>query len=432
MSKFQLNVWVTREFSKDFTHVIKGGFVDPQSATRGMYDLFCYDRNTGVGAFFATVRAGKLDDGTVVTDGPKQIGINHTFSNRWTHVVFVPVRLFIDRTWPIPNVDKKADLLLFYDAESGVGEFNQIDGKGDMFLLKRYTGWRTSWTHIIAGRFGPTEADTIFETDLPFPANLLFYDASNGVGEFYAVDDLGGMKLRQSFTGWRNSWHTIITGNFSNSPNDDLLFYDKSSGVGEFYTVDNDAVPRLLATHDTWRTTWQHVVSGQFLQHATFDGLLFYEEGSTHTEFYSTDGHGGIWRIEIYPGNQWHLQWHTILAGVFTPNIELSGLSGTSSLCNYDSRDGVIRYFFLTPETIETVIDLNGRWTAGSSQSAVITASYTFLSVDMSAFNRPAASGTIEDSTTISVTFPDDATFTGTLQPPNTIRWSNGSRWTKL
>ncbi|MBV8318830.1 MAG: TIR domain-containing protein [Planctomycetaceae bacterium] len=75
-----------------------------------------------------------------------------------------------------------------------------------------------------------------------------------------------------------------------------------------------------------------------------------------------------------------------------------------------------------------TVIDLNGRWDGGS----VISVADTSINIDMSASNRPAAHGSIVDSTTITVTFPDDATYTGTLQQPNTIIWSNGTAWTKV
>lgn len=74
MSQFQLNIWVTRDFPRGFTHVIAGSFADPQSSTQAATDLFCYDRNTGVGAFFATVKNGRLDDGTPVPDGPHKVG----------------------------------------------------------------------------------------------------------------------------------------------------------------------------------------------------------------------------------------------------------------------------------------------------------------------------------------------------------------------
>jgi len=53
------------------------------------------------------------------------------------------------------------------------------------------------------------------------------------------------------------------------------------------------------------------------------------------------------------------------------------------------------------------------------------------ITVDMSDFDRPSAQGTIIDSSTITVTFPDDHAYTGTLESPRIIRRSNGSSWTK-
>jgi len=42
----------------------------------------------------------------------------------------------------------------------------------------------------------------------------------------------------------------------------------------------------------------------------------------------------------------------------------------------------------------------------------------TRITVDMSDFDRPSAQGTIIDSSTITVTFPDDHAYTGTLESP--------------
>jgi hypothetical protein len=88
----------------------------------------------------------------------------------------------------------------------------------------------------------------------------------------------------------------------------------------------------------------------------------------------------------------------------------------------------------LPPEwtTISTGVNLNGDWTDGSTRNAAISVEFKSLRVDMSAFNRPAASGSIVDWSTIEVTFPDDQTYTGQLQTPNKIRWSNNSVWTKV
>ena len=83
-------------------------------------------------------------------------------------------------------------------------------------------------------------------------------------------------------------------------------------------------------------------------------------------------------------------------------------------------------------KVINTAFDLNGSWTDGSSPwVAVIFAGPVSLTVDMSDYERPNASGHIIDSSTITVTFPDDHAYTGTLIAPNKIRWSNGSAWTK-
>jgi hypothetical protein len=79
-----------------------------------------------------------------------------------------------------------------------------------------------------------------------------------------------------------------------------------------------------------------------------------------------------------------------------------------------------------------TLIDLNGRWAYGGIPGPIIATTSGALTVDMSTYHRPAAQGSVVDSSTITVSFPDAATETGKLQPPNIIRWSNGSVWTKV
>jgi hypothetical protein len=83
-----------------------------------------------------------------------------------------------------------------------------------------------------------------------------------------------------------------------------------------------------------------------------------------------------------------------------------------------------------TPKS--TVVNLTGDWTDGSGRNAAISVDLSSLSVNMSAFNRPAARGSIVDWSTIEVTFPDDRTYTAQVQPPHQIRWSNNSAWTKV
>jgi hypothetical protein len=85
-------------------------------------------------SFFATVREGKLDNGTPVVDGPRKIGINHTFNNRWTQIVYAPVTKLIPQPFPKPPKKEFFQLFFFYDASTGVAQVDRLDGRGDMAL----------------------------------------------------------------------------------------------------------------------------------------------------------------------------------------------------------------------------------------------------------------------------------------------------------
>jgi phospholipase C len=69
---------------------------------------------------------------------------------------------------------------------------------------------------------------------------------------------------------------------------------------------------------------------------------------------------------------------------------------------------------------------------SGGVLGPVITVHGNSISIDMSALKRPAAVGTVVNGSDISETFPDDKTYSGVLQTPGTIRWSNNSTWTKF
>jgi phospholipase C len=85
-----------------------------------------------------------------------------------------------------------------------------------------------------------------------------------------------------------------------------------------------------------------------------------------------------------------------------------------------------------TAPSIQTVLDLRGAWASGGVAGPFVSVTGNSISIDMSALHRPKASGSVLDSTHISVNFPDDKTYTGVLQAPNLIKWSNNSSWTKV
>jgi hypothetical protein len=92
---------------------------------------------------------------------------------------------------------------------------------------------------------------------------------------------------------------------------------------------------------------------------------------------------------------------------------------------------------------LELRMNLNGRWTDGSTENGTIrccvvisSGAFGHIFIDMSAFNRRAARGWyLLTPWDITVNFPDDRTFTGVVSPwhvtPTRISWSNGSVWTR-
>ncbi len=72
-----------------------------------------------------------------------------------------------------------------------------------------------------------------------------------------------------------------------------------------------------------------------------------------------------------------------------------------------------------------------GSWQYEGKWGPRITQLGDNLSVDMSRYSRPTATGNVTTPSTASIQFPDDATHTATLVSPSCVQWSNGTTWTK-
>jgi hypothetical protein len=195
--------------------------------------------------------------------------------------------------------------LLFYDATNGIGAFFVNDGVGRIRPIAEHTNWRRTWTRIVPGKFsGENYTD------------LLFYEAASGTLEFHATDGTGQLRLIGQHT-TRTTWTQIIPGNFGGSGYTDLLFYDPSSGTGEFYTTDGSGGMLPLQTYTNWRTTWTQIIPGHFGGDAHTD-LLFFDSMAATGEFYKTDGHGLISLLTQNPG--WNKTWQ-IVPGMYAPSL---------------------------------------------------------------------------------------------------------------
>jgi hypothetical protein len=80
---------------------------------------------------------------------------------------------------------------------------------------------------------------------------------------------------------------------------------------------------------------------------------------------------------------------------------------------------------------ITPVFNLNGRYEYGGTPGPVISVMGNIVEINMSAYKRPLAKGRILNPTAIFVDFPDDDSYSGNLQLPDKIEWSNHSEWIK-
>ena len=136
--------------------------------------------------------------------------------------------------------------LLFYDRNAGHGELYSTGGQGDITQLKSYDGWRTSWSHIV-----PSYATDNSQSE----TTLLFYDKNSGVAQFYNVDAQGHISQLSNNT-YSTGWTHIIPGSFvAGSADTALLFYNSSSGLAQFYSTDGQGgITQLSSSH--YRTSW--------------------------------------------------------------------------------------------------------------------------------------------------------------------------------
>jgi hypothetical protein len=228
--------------------------------------------------------------------------------------------------------------LLFYEPLSGTGQFYMPLLSGLGFSLaspSEHHGWRTTWTHIIAGHFD-TE-----ESRMESSADLLFYDAATGYGEFYTAHETTNtgapqvqLRFLRAYTDWRPGWTHIIPGRFGGDGRTDLLFYQASTGTGEFYTCTGRALLKPLKSHTGWRGSWRHIVPGHFGGDA-FTDLLFYDSTAGVGEFYATH-QGDIELLATHAG--WRTTWAAIVPGDFAGG-------GRTSLAFYDPTDGTLEFY---------------------------------------------------------------------------------------
>ena len=124
--------------------------------------------------------------------------------------------------------------------------FEETDGPDlppSFWPLSVQTGWRSSWTHIVGGKFSAAHDDC-----------LLFYESSTGLAEIYQTDGQGNISLLRQYPdlgSLGHRWTHVVAGRFSDSPNNSLLLADQTSGFAAIF--DTDASGNLsVSTYAYW------------------------------------------------------------------------------------------------------------------------------------------------------------------------------------
>ncbi|HLH95091.1 MAG TPA: N,N-dimethylformamidase beta subunit family domain-containing protein [Xanthobacteraceae bacterium] len=176
-------------------------------------------------------------------------------------------------------------------------------------ILFSDASWRTTWTHIVPGRFSLS----------PYTC-LLFFEQSTGYAEVYETDGQGHIiaPALQTYNplGGRPQWTHIIPGYFGPSGLTGILLYDQASGFARFFDCNGAGLFVQLSEYSDWRTTWTQIVPGLFTRRNT-SGLVFYSPSENYGELWETDGVGLAGTAPTQTFTDWRSTWTHIVAADF-------------------------------------------------------------------------------------------------------------------
>ena len=233
---------------------------------------------------------------------------------------------------------------LLSPSNNGVGEIHINDGFGNILRLKEHTGWRDTWKLIVPGTFGAFEPPQPGSEPVPDGwTDLLFYDNSNGGGEFYVTNNSGDISQRGVTLSWGLGWDLIVPGNFAPFVDPpagtapvpdgwtDLVFYDNSGNFGilDIYATNgrgglSNRKSRFIMSHG-----FDIIVPGNFGPFVTppagtapvpdvWTDLFFFDKDTGAVEIWATDGNGNIKNLKTY---SWGTGYKQIIPGNFGPFV---------------------------------------------------------------------------------------------------------------
>jgi hypothetical protein len=236
--------------------------------------LLFYDQSAGIAEFYSTDGFGNRI--------PLQRYTN--WRQSWSHVV---PGYYPSATCDGPSANCSG--ILLYDPIAGYVAIYSTDGNGNISLapvVEKDT--RTTWTHIIPGFF----TTSLF-------TSVVFYSQSDGYAEIWTFDDNGALNIVSSFSGWRTSWTHLVAGRFKaqevGTPQrrcSDLFFYEGSTGHGELYASNGGGLVLFENSYDGLPINATSVLSGNFSGDAVQTADLVFHNGDGLTA-----GHLSFWKF---------------------------------------------------------------------------------------------------------------------------------------
>jgi hypothetical protein len=225
-------------------------------------------------------------------------GQNPHFRTTWNIIV------------PVDYLGDGQDRALFYDHNAGEADVVTFNKQGKESNDAENPTFGNSFDVIVAGNF----------LESGKAQQVLAYNRNAGVGDLYTIDSGGKLTLKAANAGWRKSWDMITVGDFLGNGEDQVLLYDSAAGDADIVAFDPHGGVSLDAPNPKFGKPWDIIVAGNFLQSGQQEQVLAYNRAAGQGNIIAFNGQGsnkGTMRLDT-PNTGWRTTWGSILAGDFS------------------------------------------------------------------------------------------------------------------
>lgn len=197
-----------------------------------------------------------------------------------------------------------------YNRSAGHAGLIAFDSEGTASPPALNTKFRTSWDLIVAGRF-------IGNGEGPGTEGVVLYDRAAGEADVVGFGSDGVVNLDHTNSGFRRTWTNMVAGSFLGDHRDEILLYDQNAGDADVVAFDTSGGESLDHTNHGFRTSWSQMASGDFIGSSGKDQVLLYDGNAGEVDVVAFDSKGGVLldgQNNRYPGSS-----DLIAVGAFVP-----------------------------------------------------------------------------------------------------------------